>query len=146
MDITSAHYPQPADDTADRLITFDEEDFSSVTSSNDTKNNSDGTDFDYDSHGLFLGLSHPLPFDITGEATYTRLFDRYRNRNTFTILRKRRDDDIDRVSVRLTRPIDIPRVHKARVYVGYEFVNNDSNVVVYDYDQHTYTAGLILEF
>ena len=41
MDITSAHYPQPADDTADRLITFDEEDFSSVTSSNDTKNNSD---------------------------------------------------------------------------------------------------------
>jgi len=109
-------------------------------------NETDGSDFDYDSDGLYVGLAHPLPFDFQGELMWTRIWADYDNPNLFTGTGVPRDDDVDVISIGLSRPLDLSLPGDARLFVRYEFVRNDSNLVLYDYDQETISAGIIVDF
>ena len=109
-------------------------------------NDTDGSDFDYDSDGLYVGLAHPLPFDFDGELMWTHLWADYDNPNLFTGTGVARDDDVDVISIGLSRPIDLSLPGDARLFVRYEFVRDDSDLVLYDYDQETVSAGIIVDF
>lgn len=109
-------------------------------------NEADGSDFDYDSDGLYVGLAHPLPFDFEGELMWTRIWADYDNPNLFTGTGVAREDDVDVISIALSRPIDLSLPGDARLFIRYEFVRDDSNVFLYDYDQETISAGIIVDF
>jgi len=115
--------------------------------------NTDGSDFEHDSDALTIALQHPLPFRITGELSYTHVFDDYDNPNSFTGFTTERDDDIDVVSVQLTRPIDLPVMNdnpavnpEAELFFRFNYTRSDSNIAVFDYDQRTYSVGVRMNF
>ena len=111
-------------------------------------NRTDGADFDYDSDGFYVGLAHPLPFGFEGELLWTHVSAEYDNLNLFAGGAVARDDDVDVLSIELTRPLDLdlPRPGAARLFVRYEFVNDESNLALYDYDQQKITAGIVADF
>lgn len=108
-------------------------------------NRADGADFDSKTNGLFVGLSHPLPWETFGEVYYRRTFDRYDNANSLAGpagFGFRRKDDTDALTVQLSRPI----VDRLRAYVRYDFVNADSNISFFTYRQNTLSFGLVASF
>lgn len=108
-------------------------------------NRADGGDFDFDSNGLLLGLSHPLFWQVTGELLYTRSFDRYPNLNSFAGpagFESRRKDDVDTLTMQLSRPV----TELLRTYVRYDFTNDDSKVPFFNYKRHIFSAGFVIEF
>ena len=109
------------------------------------RNESDGGDFEFDSHGVLVELNHPLPWEITADILWTRAFNRYDNLNSlagplgFAFARK---DDVDVVRVQLFRPI----TDWLKAFVRYDFTNDDSNINFYNYNQNAYSAGVITQF
>jgi len=111
-------------------------------------NDADGGDFDSNQFGFFVSVGHPLVFEIDIEATYAHIKGAYSNDNSLTAFAFPREDAIDVISVELTRPIEIDHLQgsTARLFLRYDFTNNDSNVPAFKYDQHTITGGLVVEF
>ncbi len=110
-----------------------------------SRNNADGADFDFSSHALWLSLEHPLPLGSTGELFYSHSFDDYDNPNSLAGpagFAFARDDDVDRLTVRITVPV----VESLELYLRYDFTNDDSNVAVFDFVQHVGSAGVIARF
>jgi len=110
-----------------------------------SKNSADGADFDFNSHGVTLGLSHPLPKDAVIEAYYSHSFNDYDNPNSLAGpagFAFARDDDVDRLTARLLIPITDP-VH---LHLRFDFIDNDSNIKFFKYDQHVLSAGLVVQF
>jgi tetratricopeptide (TPR) repeat protein len=110
-----------------------------------TWSNADGGDFDYRTNGLVVGLSHPLPWRITGEVSYTRTFDRYDNPNSLagaTGFGFRRKDDVDTITVQLVRPL----LESLRVYARYDFITADSNIQFFNFKQHVWSFGFVASF
>jgi len=77
---------------------------------------------------------------------WTHVSADYDNPNLFTGGGAVRDDNIDVISIELSRQIDLFSSGDARLFVRYEFVSNDSNIRLYDYDQETISAGIIVDF
>ena len=109
-------------------------------------NNADGADYDYQSHTLYVNLSHPLPWDMAVDVYYAHIVADYENLNSLSGFTTPRDDAIDVVTLQLTKQIDIPQIQRARVYVRYDLTRNDSDIAVFDYTQHVISAGLIVDF
>ena len=112
-------------------------------------NNTDGSDFDFESHGLTIAARHPLPWDTTLDVAYTHTFEDYDNRNSFTVptaFSKRRSDDRDALTVQLLHDFDLGVGRRARAYLRYDMTYNDSNVRFFNYDQHVTSAGIIIDF
>lgn len=108
-------------------------------------NRADGSDFDFESNGLLVGLSSPIVWEITGDVFYTGIFDRYDNPNSLagpTGFGFKRDDDVHRVTVQLSRPIG----DWLQVYFRYDYTLNDSNINFYNYKQNVWSGGLVVEF
>ena len=108
-----------------------------------------GDDFDYESAGLFAGLLASLPWNITAQAIYTHSYDRYDDANSSTPIPippatrdLKREDYLDGVTVRLTRPLN----RHLTIYAEYNFNRDDSNLRAYDYEQHITSGGLIWQF
>jgi tetratricopeptide (TPR) repeat protein len=109
------------------------------------ENNANGADFDFDSTGVSLAVSHPLVWGITGELTYTRSYDRYDNPNSLSGIggfASRREDDADRFGVNIRWPV----LDWARLYARYTFTRNDSNIRFFDYKQNVASAGIVVEY
>lgn len=100
---------------------------------------SEGQDFDFVGGGAWLGLRQILPWrlilDVTGSAEY----DDYDSRSSFAI---NDPPDVEQVGTRhdligaagavLTRPI----TDWLSVSARYQYLNNESNTRVFDYDRH----------
>jgi len=112
-----------------------------------TINNADGDDFDFNSTAVFISLSHPLVFQVDATVGWTHVFQDYRNDNSLTGFTAERDDDVDIISVSLTRPVDLGlRDARAQVYLRFDHVINQSNIPVFDYDQSVIAAGVMVDF
>jgi Tfp pilus assembly protein PilF len=107
-----------------------------------TWNDARGADYDYGAHRLFLGATHPLPLGIRGDISYVHVFEDYRNRHSFTGFTDRRDDEMSVLTVYLTRPIR----GRASIYARHDYINNRSNIPVFDYDRHITSVGLLWRF
>lgn len=110
-----------------------------------TWSDTDGSDFDSRTHGVLVGLSHPLPWRITADVSYTRTFDRYNNPNSLagpTGFGFSRRDDADTVTVQLARPLS----DWLRAYARYDFIKADSNITFFNFKQHVWSFGLVASF
>ena len=87
-------------------------------------------------------MESPLIWRIEGFASYSKVSNDYDNPDLFSPTGAVRDDDIDAVTVRLTRPL----TKGFSAYARFDYTNNDSNVAVYDFDQTIWSAGLAVEF
>ncbi len=103
-----------------------------------------GTDYDYQGNGLTAALSHPLPWQIIGQLSYSHSWDRYKHKNTFDLSDGvfNRRDDIDDVTVLLHRPI----FEWLRAYVRFDYTNDQSNIRPFDYKRNITSAGLVVRF
>ncbi|MAE60918.1 MAG: hypothetical protein CMJ49_06115 [Planctomycetaceae bacterium] len=96
--------------------------------------------FDKDSDTFVIGATHPLPFDITADFSFTRQWDDYNGIGPAAGVG--REDRVDFFSILLTRPV-IPNV---QIYVRYDAVNDESNAGLFDYRQDSIAAGIIWDF
>ncbi len=113
-----------------------------------TRSDTDGSDYDADFVAGFISVAHPLAWDVRGEVTFSHIDADYDNNNTFTGFALPRNDEINIVSVELTKPIDMPGLDEqsARVYLRYDFTDNDSDVPAFNYDQYVISGGVVVEF
>ncbi len=109
-----------------------------------TWNNRDGEDFDYDSNGLTLAVSHPLNYGITGELAFSRNIDDYDNANSLAGggFAFSREDQINSLILRFSKPIS----RTMTVFGQFEDTDNDSNIAFYDYDQRIISIGVTARF
>jgi tetratricopeptide (TPR) repeat protein len=110
-----------------------------------TWSDTDGADFDSKTHGFTIGLSHPLPWGVTGDFSYTRTSDRYDRANTYAGpagFGFRRKDGVDSVGIELRRAF----LDWLRAYARYDYNHADSNIGVFTYHQHIWSAGVGVEF
>ncbi|HEV8378170.1 MAG TPA: hypothetical protein VGP99_04920, partial [Tepidisphaeraceae bacterium] len=92
--------------------------------------------------GLFAGLLCPLPWKLTAEAFYVHNWDRYEDPNSSVSPQVRRKDDVNGVTLRLSRPL----TRQLSTYIEYDFNDDNSNIRGYDYTQHLTSAGFIWHF
>jgi len=105
-----------------------------------------GSDFDYDADAAFVSVARVFPWCTTAQVRYVKSFVDFSNPNSFTGFATPRDDDLDLLSVVLTRPVDLALAPYASVYVRFDYFNEDSNVPFYDYDMTVVGGGLTLEY
>lgn len=103
-----------------------------------TNNRATGNDFDFNRNMAMASVSYPLVWKITASAAYARSFDRYSRVNTFATVR--RSDDVSTANGRL----DIELSEKVGGFLDYLYTNNDSNVRVYNYNQHVGMGGIMV--
>ena len=107
-----------------------------------TWNVASGREFDYQSDGLFAGVTFALPWEIAADVFYVHTFDRYAHESGTVIPPVRRRDDIDGFTLRVTRAL----TQNSRVYVEYNYNHDDSNIDGYDVNQHVVSGGLVWRF
>jgi hypothetical protein len=111
-----------------------------------TNNNADGNDYDYEQITVYARGEVKLPWSVTGEATYAYTRTDYDNNNSLVFFGNPRNDDTHFVSLQLAKPVAIHHLVRARVYVRYEYVSNQSNIQVFAYDQNVISGGLVIDF
>lgn len=104
----------------------------------------DGSNFDAHSYGLSLALQRPLPWELSATLEYTRAWTDFQNPDTRATpaLGFKREDDAHIVGLQLSRPVH----ERASVFVRFDYVENDSNIDVFEYDQATASAGVVVRF
>lgn len=110
-----------------------------------TRNDAAGSDFQSHGDALQIGLGYPLPWQLTGEAFYTRTWDRYDNPNSLsgtTGFEFNRQDDIDAATLQLTRPV----ASRLNAYLRYDYLRDRSNISFYRFKQDVISAGLVMQF
>lgn len=98
-----------------------------------------GGNFDRSSKVVTVGVTHPLPFDITIDYSITRQWDDYNGIGVGTGFR---DDRIDYYTLLLTRPIN----RHAKVYLRLDRIEAESDGTLFDYDQNVIATGVIWDF
>lgn len=94
-----------------------------------------GSDYDFAGGGGWLGFRQMLPWRTILDATGSAEYDQYESRSSFVVLPERagkRRDVVGTANVVLTRPINDWLSVSAR----YQYLNNESNTSVFDYDRH----------
>lgn len=103
-----------------------------------TNNRARGNDFDFNRNTIMASISRPVVWKISASLGYARSFDRYSRINTFATVR--RSDDVSTGTGRL----DIELSEKVGGFLDYVYTNNDSNVRVYNYNQHVGMGGIMV--
>ena len=107
-----------------------------------TLNDAEGPDYDYDRFGYFTGVHMPLAEKFDLDFIWTRTQDDYDNLNSFSGFSVVRSDRVDVLSARLTRGLD----DRTSLFLQANWIDDDSNVTVFDYTQHVFMGGLIFKF
>lgn len=110
-----------------------------------TWSRADGRDFDFDADALFVFISHPLPCNFDAEVGWQRIWGDYHERNSVAGpfgFAFSREDNINVISVELTRPLG----KRVTLFLRYQGILHDSNIPEYDFNQHVYTGGVLVEF
>ena len=106
------------------------------------ENDTDGANYESDADSFRIGLQSPLIWKIKGYARYTKIYNDYDNPDLFSATGAVRDDDIDTVTLHLTRPL----TKWLSFYARFDHTNNDSNIAVFNYDQNMWSAGLAVDY
>ena len=113
-----------------------------------------GTEYTYDAHEILAGVRQLLPWRFAFEVFGSYTFQPYENASTFPdpsdlmfgqqyrLGSNDRHDEIGRVDVSLERPI----TDEVSVAARYSYINNDSNVDVFNYDRHLVGVYATLRF
>lgn len=104
--------------------------------------NADGPDYDGDLHAVTVAAAHPLLWEIEGRITWTHVFFVSQNTQSFLGFAGERHDDVDYLTIRLTRPIN----DHATAYVQYDMTSAKSTVPTFEYDQEVIGAGVVFSF
>ena len=102
----------------------------------------DGANFDAQSDSIRLGVKAELPFEVTGETTFSRTWDDYDNPNTLSLAGRARSDKADRLAARLSRPL----YGFVSAYVTYTRIDRDSNINFFEFSQNQWETGLTMTF
>lgn len=102
----------------------------------------EGDDFDADLDRVFLRASHPVVWEIQATATVAFTDGDYDHANSRDAAGRERDDDVWAGTIRLDRPV----TEWMNAYVGATFIDNESNVAVFDYDRNIYAAGVEIRY
>ncbi len=105
-------------------------------------NDTDGANYDSDSDSFQFVASSPLLWQTEGYVSYTKVLNDYDNPDIFSPIGDIRDDDVDAVTVRFSRPL----YKGLSAYARFDHTNNDSNIVLFNYDQTIWSGGLVVEF
>ncbi len=105
-------------------------------------NRTDGSDYDYDSDSVLVGVNWSLPWKITLDVSYARIWEGYANPNSFTDFSRRRRSDVDLVRVEVVKALN----DHVWLRTSYDFAGSDSNVSIYKSDRHAWSAGVILRY
>lgn len=105
-----------------------------------------GSDFDYDANAVFVSAMKMLPWCTTAQVRYVKSFVDFRNPNSFTGFTTARDDDLDLLSIVLTRPVELALAPDASVFLRFDYFNDNSNLPLYNYDMTVVGGGLTLEY
>jgi len=105
-------------------------------------NDTDGGDYDYESDTISAGLNMPLPGRAALDVSYSRIFERYDNPNSFSGFTTNRRDDVDIVRVEVSKIL----AAGWSVWAAYNHVRDDSNLPTFDYSRHTWTAGVTFRY
>ena len=108
-------------------------------------NEADGRDNDGTAIGYRVGLRHPLFWKVSAEAAYGATFDR--SENTITItgpdgIPHRRKVNTHSVSAQLSRPL----TDWLNAYARYNYNRADANLRFFEYGQHIFAAGLLVQY
>ena len=101
-------------------------------------NETEGSDYDSNSDAILAGVNWSLPWKMTLDVSYARIFERYSNPNSFTDFTLRRRDDVNLLRVELSKSLD----QHWSVRAAYDFARPDSNLPTYDYQRHAFTMGV----
>ena len=113
-----------------------------------TRNQADGDDYDYNSIGLFAGVSHPLPWKTTGDLSYFHSRDRYDEENSLSApaFSTKRRDNVDSISFQLNKPLKSEGKYKLDAYLRYSHTRDDSNIGFFQYRQNIVSLGINGQF
>ncbi|MBK7949190.1 MAG: tetratricopeptide repeat protein [Deltaproteobacteria bacterium] len=95
----------------------------------------EGSEYDFSGGGGWLGFRQTLPLELILSVTGRVEYDAYESASSFrepTEIEGRRRDVIGRANAVLTKPIN----EWLSVSARYQYLNNDSNTNVFDYDRH----------
>ena len=93
-----------------------------------------------------LRLQAVLPFLVTTSVMYLHFWDDFDNRNTYSGLAKKRDDEVDRLWLHMERPLGAFAPDGMRIFGDYRFRSRESDVGFFDYHQHIFGMGLAWDF
>lgn len=105
-----------------------------------------GSEYSWQGHEAILGARAALPWKLALDLEGRFLYAPYRNASTFPapgttiFLDERRSDEVYSVEASLERPL----TDQLTAAVRYAFINNESNVQVFDYNR--YIVGAYLTF
>ncbi|MBI4970012.1 MAG: hypothetical protein HZC25_18010 [Rhodospirillales bacterium] len=102
----------------------------------------EGSDHDYVGFGLQIGARHPLWWGVVGDIGYSYTHTWYSHPHSYTNFIDDRDDDVHRFAARLTRPI----TGNITAFLRYDYLHQESNIVLYSYGQHQAAIGLAVQF
>lgn len=108
-------------------------------------NGADGRDNDGTAIGYRVALRHPLFWKISAEAAYGMTFDRSENSISITGpdgISHRRKVDTHSVSAQLSRPL----TDWLNAYARYNYNRADGNLRFFEYGQHIFAAGLLVQY
>jgi tetratricopeptide (TPR) repeat protein len=102
----------------------------------------DGSDYDLESDTLSVGVNWPLPERVALDASYSRIFERYDNPNSFTGFTLARSDDVDIARAELSKTLNA----RWSVWAAYNYIRDDSDLAIFDYTRQTGTAGVTFRY
>ncbi len=111
-------------------------------------NDATGNDFEFHGRGAYIALARDVVWGVRAYASYTRELDDYDKANSLSgagFLLKRQDN-INRVAVRLDRPFPVLGNREVTAFVNYEYTENNSNIPLYAYTQSVFGVGVAARF
>lgn len=113
-----------------------------------TVNNAKGADYKYDGLGGFISASRMFPLEIRGSITFSHQRDTYSEPNSLAGagFAFRREDRVDRLNLYLERPLTVFGVENASVFLNWQYLNNQSNISFFVYEQTSFNFGITKRF
>lgn len=116
-------------------------------------NDTEGTDFDFNSHGFRINVQRPLFWRMMGNVQYSRTASDYNNLNSLASLPLgfafERKDDVDFLSMTFTRPLqDLTSLAYPGMqgFLQFDYIHNESNIAFFNFSQHVVRGGVLIEF
>ena len=104
-----------------------------------------GDKFDFHAPGLVAGLQAQLPWRVLGSLDYSFSRSIYANPDPRAVpaFVTNRRDSTHSVALQVSRPVLYDNV---AAYLRLSYIDNASNIAVFDYDQAVVVGGMVVRF
>ena len=109
-------------------------------------NNTDGDDYDYNSHGWFVSLSLGFDYDILASMSFSYQIDDYRNRNSLAGagFQFNRGDNISRLNFYLELPLSFFDVENLSVFLNWQKIKKDQLKTFQNQFKFCFSYGILV--